>query len=202
MPRPPRRKDDNRVTACLNELTRPGASVRPVLMRHLTLALILVIVSGSLGLAACGEDDETGAAPAAAAADPPVNPTPTATGTATGPEASGPAKSIVAAELDEWSIKRKPASVSAGSIEFETENVGTDEHELEVVKTDTAPDAFPVKDSKADVEAVGEEMGEVEDVEAGQTKEFVVNLEAGKYVLICNLPLHYEKGMTVGFTVE
>ena len=43
------------------------------------------------------------------------------------------------------------------------------------------------------------------EVEAGQSADLAVNLEAGNYVLICNIDsteLHYQHGMHVPFTVK
>ena len=35
----------------------------------------------------------------------------------------------------------------------------------------------------------------------GSSQDLKVNLAAGKYVLICNLPAHYKQGMHTAFTV-
>jgi uncharacterized cupredoxin-like copper-binding protein len=43
---------------------------------------------------------------------------------------------------------------------------------------------------------------EVDDIEGGSTQSLTVNLDAGSYVLICNLPGHYGQGMLAGFTVN
>ena len=45
-------------------------------------------------------------------------------------------------------------------------------------------------------------VGETDDMAAGTTKDLTVNLPAGHYVLLCNLPGHYMGGMRVGFTVR
>ena len=74
--------------------------------------------------------------------------------------------------------------------------------ELEAVKTDTPAGDFPLEGDRANVEEVGEESGEVEDIAAGKSKPLQVSLEPGKYVLICNLPGHYKSGMHSAFTVQ
>ena len=54
-----------------------------------------------------------------------------------------------------------------------------------------------------DEEGEGLELvDEIEDIEGGSSQSLTVNLDAGSYVLICNLPGHYAQGMHAGFTVE
>jgi len=36
----------------------------------------------------------------------------------------------------------------------------------------------------------------------GKTRRLALGLKPGKYVLICNVPGHYQAGMRVGFTVR
>ncbi len=58
--------------------------------------------------------------------------------------------------------------------------------------------------SDGDVDEEGEgvtHIDEVEDIAGGSSESLTVKLDAGKYVLICNLPSHYEQGMHTGFTV-
>ena len=151
---------------------------------------------GAIVLAAgCGEDsdDEAGT---------------TATGT-TGTEAetttapTGPPTATVKATLGEFYIRTDRRAVDAGTIKFEVENEGKIEHEFEVVKTDEPPGAFPITDeNKADVEAVGEALGEIPPLASGESGELTVELEPGKLVFICNIPSHYKRGQRVGFTVR
>ena len=44
-------------------------------------------------------------------------------------------------------------------------------------------------------------IDEVEDIPPGTDTSLDVNLDAGAYVLVCNLPAHYEQGMFAAFTV-
>ncbi len=60
-----------------------------------------------------------------------------------------------------------------------------------------------MKGDKVDAEGQGvKEVADVDDIESGSSKSTTKDLAAGKYVLICNLPGHYQKGMRVGFTVQ
>ena len=143
----------------------------------------------------CGEDrdDETGTTGTGT----------TGTETETTPAPTGPPTASVKATLGEFFIRTDRKAVEAGTIRFEVANEGKVEHEFEVVRTDEAPDAFPVTDeNKADVEAVGEELGEVPPLAPGASGEMTLELEPGKLVFICNIPAHYENGQRLGFTVR
>ena len=82
-----------------------------------------------------------------------------------------------------------------------------------MIKSDLAPTDLPT-DKDGAVEETGEGMevvDEIEDIPVGETPTLTVDLEAGSYVLICNilqeepdgtLEAHYTEGMRTGFTVE
>jgi uncharacterized cupredoxin-like copper-binding protein len=115
--------------------------------------------------------------------------------------------------LQEFSVIPAQDSVSAGEVTFEVENTGPEDvHEFVVIKTELAPDALPT-DENGVVEEEGEGMeviDEIEDIPVGETQSLTVDLEAGSYVLICNIveehegetEAHYQMGMRTGFTVE
>lgn len=102
--------------------------------------------------------------------------------------------------LTEWAIEAGSAEAEAGSVEFNAINDGKVPHELEVVKSDTPAGDLPVKDGVAELD--GEEIGEVEDIAPGASKPLTVDLDKGHYILICNLPSHYEQGMYADFEVK
>ena len=137
----------------------------------------------------------------------------TATDTATETASDGGA-STVAVTLQEFAVSADPASVPAGSVTFDVTNDGPDDvHEFVVIKTDLAPTDLPT-DKDGAVKETGEGMevvDEIEDIPVGETPTLTVDLEAGSYVLICNilqeepdgtLEAHYAEGMRTGFTVE
>jgi hypothetical protein len=116
--------------------------------------------------------------------------------------ASFPSGTIVVTEKD-YSIAVDPDSSSSGSVTFGVQNDGPATHEFVVFKTDLAEDALPVGDD-GDVDEEGQgvtHIDEKEDIAAGSTTTLAVNLEPGKYALICNLPGHYKLGMHTSFTV-
>jgi len=109
--------------------------------------------------------------------------------------------------LSDFSIAADPSSVPAGDVVFNAKNdSATEAHELVVVKSDVAHDAFPAKadtPTQADEDAAGEVIGEIEpdDLPAQASASATFNLSPGKYVLLCNVPGHYQLGMSLAFTV-
>lgn len=128
--------------------------------------------------------------------------------------ACGSDDNTVAVTLQEFAVAADPASVPAGSVTFDVTNDGPDDvHEFVVIATDLGPTELPVDEDGA-VEEGGEGMevvDEIEDIPVGESPSLTVDLEAGNYVLICNilqeeadgtLEAHYTEGMRTGFTVE
>lgn len=128
-----------------------------------------------------------------------------------GSGSTGSGDGTVQVTLQEFAIAAVPASVAAGSVTFETTNTGPEDvHEFVVFKTDLAPDALPtVADGSVDEEGEGlEVIDEIEDIAVDATPSLTVNLDAGNYVLVCNIydeaeqESHYQEGMRTAFTVE
>ena len=155
-------------------------------IRRSATALMLV---GALtfALAACSSSDESG--------EPSYAPS-------SGGDTGGDSMGGIATTLKDFSISASPADAAAGDVTFEVKNDGPSDHEMVIIKTDLAPDALPT-DSKGEViEDEVDAVDEVEDVAPGTSASLSVNLEAGTYVLICNLPGHYAAGMSTAFTVN
>ena len=126
------------------------------------------------------------------------------------PSAAGGAGTTVNVTLQEWAVLPDPDSVAAGEVTFSITNDGpADVHEFVVIATDLDPAELPTDETGA-VTETGEGMevvDEVEDIPVGETQELTVSLDAGNYVLICNIyseeeaEAHYAMGMHVAFTV-
>src|SRR5919108_6690512 len=126
----------------------------------------------------------------------------------------GGEETTVAVTVQEFSVLPAQDSAPAGSITFEVENTGPeDTHEFVVIKPDLAPDALPTaEDGSVDEtgEGIDEVIGEIEDIAVGSTDTLSTDLDAGSYVLVCNIVeeeggdtlVHYALGMRTGFTVE
>jgi len=121
--------------------------------------------------------------------------------------AAGPAKDIKGT-LEEWKITLTPTTGAAGEVTFTIDNIGEKDHEFVIVKTDLAPDALPTaEDGSVDEEGDGVELiDEIEDIPVGESQDVTATLDAGSYVLICNIvegdEVHYAVGMRTAFTVE
>jgi uncharacterized cupredoxin-like copper-binding protein len=124
------------------------------------------------------------------------SPTPTSGG------GGGGGTGNVDATVHEWQIDLSSSTVPAGEVTFTIQNTGEETHEFVIVQTDEAADSLPVVDDQVD-ESAFTPVDEKEDIEPGTTDlELTVDLEAGHYVILCNLLAHYGKGMHVDLNVE
>jgi uncharacterized cupredoxin-like copper-binding protein len=123
----------------------------------------------------------------------------------------GGEETTVDVTLQEFAVLPAQDSAPAGTITFQVENTGPDDiHEFVVLKTDLAPDALPTDENGAVTEEGEgiEVIDEIEDIPVGETPSLTVDLDAGNYVLICNIwdeeeqEAHYAQGMRTAFTVE
>lgn len=115
--------------------------------------------------------------------------------------ACAPIEPGLSVELTDHSIASDRAVVPAGHMVLAIHNGGTGGHELEVIRTDAAPDRLAYDTGLAQVTARGV-VAERENIAAGATKRLSVDLEPGRYVLICNLPGHYAAGMRLALEVR
>ncbi|MGZ5337370.1 MAG: plastocyanin/azurin family copper-binding protein, partial [Solirubrobacterales bacterium] len=85
-------------------------------------------------------------------------------------------------------------------------NEGKVEHELVVFRSNDDPAALPLAGGEVYEGALeaegGVNVGEIEGVQPGQSKSGSFEFTPGKYVMFCNLPAHYEKGMYGSITVD
>ena len=160
-------------------------------MRHRrTASLLSILAALTLVAAACDSDED---------------------GEATGETDGG--GTTVAVTLQEFAVLPADDSAPAGDVTFNVTNEGPEDiHEFVVFQTDLAPDALPTApDGSVDEEGEGVELiDEIEDIAVGDSPTLSVSLDAGSYVLICNIVededdetiVHYQQGMRAGFTVE
>ena len=102
-------------------------------------------------------------------------------------------------ELTDFAVKADPGTVKAGHQVFAVSNRASMIHDLVVIKTDLAPNALPLDGGKAKEDG---KVGGVANISAGVSRKLVLELPAGHYVLICNVPGHYQLGMRTALTVE
>ncbi len=184
--------------------------------------VLLIAVAGTFGMVAiaCGDDDGNGGVEViedpSAEPDPEADPDPEPDpDPETGAEAITPGpKPDAATQLDvslaEFTITTSTTTVPAGEVYLLVQNAGPDDaHEFVVIKTDLAADALPTVDGRVPEDEV-DLLAEIEPFAVGATGSLTLDLEAGSYVLICNiaeeeegeLESHYELGMRAPLTVE
>ncbi|MGZ5212610.1 MAG: plastocyanin/azurin family copper-binding protein [Actinomycetota bacterium] len=106
----------------------------------------------------------------------------------------------VVVTMKDFSLAAAPGTFSAGDITFGIRNDGPSAHEFVILRTDDAPDALPVENGLIPEDQV-DVVDEAEDIAPGTNTSLRVSLEPGSYVLVCNLPAHYEAGMRAAFIV-
>ena len=181
--------------------------------RSRKMALLAAAMMGPLALVACGGSSKTTATTATTTATTTgggVTVQTTAAGGVTVNAELGDTKGLDAAET----LTLSAASAKAGSITFAVKNTGTIEHEMVVLKTDTAFDQLPItfagdppvsaaSGTTPDKVDEATSVGETGDpnLQPNDTRNVTLTLDAGKYVLICNIAKHYGLGMRAAFTV-
>jgi len=126
--------------------------------------------------------------------------------------ACGPTK--IDATLASYSLTLSANTAPAGKVTFHVTNTATDQnHEFVIFKTDLPEDQLPLKDDGNGNMIIDEEgpgvthIDEIpdSDLPVGATKDLTVDLQPGRYVIVCNLAVnttHYMHGMHVVFTVK
>jgi uncharacterized cupredoxin-like copper-binding protein len=102
-------------------------------------------------------------------------------GAAKGAAKAGPSQVQITGS--EFKFEPKDVSARVGEVILVVENAGMIEHNV-VVETPG-----------------GQDLGRIPNIEVGKTERLTVNLRAGRYALICNLPGHKEAGMVGTITV-
>ena len=159
-------------------------------MQRVTRSTAAAILMFGL-LAGCGSDSKSTADTAAGAGG----------GVTVAPVADGTPVSVIAGDTSATAqtLTVDPITVKAGAVTFTFKNTGNRQHEMIVLKTDESPDVLKVgADNKVSEDA---SVGEISETDAGKTVTKTLTLDAGAYVLVCNIEKHYGQGMRSAFTV-
>ena len=134
------------------------------------------------------------------------------------PGGSAADSGVLRVTLSEWKVTPERQTVKAGPLTIETENTGRVEHELLIVRTDRAPGDLPLGLQGPALTGAGQKLvlgrahghasagafgglGRTKHIQPGRIRRDSVTLAPGRYVLLCNLPQHYESGQRVALTV-
>jgi uncharacterized cupredoxin-like copper-binding protein len=105
--------------------------------------------------------------------------------------------------LDEFTVAPAIETAPVGTVTFNVLNLGTIPHDFLVIRSVLPPDRLPVDEEEFTVnEDEVDVVDAARDTEPRGSTRVVVALTAGHYVLICNVPTHYESGMHAAFTVQ
>ena len=100
-------------------------------------------------------------------------------------------------------MKLSRKSAPAGRVTFHVTNSSKDQvHEMIVMYLQDPTKHLPYveNENRVDEDKAGDK-GEVSELDAGHSGSLTVPLKPGKYLLVCNVPGHYEAGMWTEFTV-
>ncbi|QKC84814.1 sulfocyanin-like copper-binding protein [Mesorhizobium sp. NZP2077] len=101
-------------------------------------------------------------------------------------------------------IKAVPGAVKAGEVTFNVKNDSKDTvHEMIVMYLADPGKPLPYveAENRVDEDKAGDK-GEVSELDPGKSGTLTVELKAGKYLLICNVPGHFGAGMWAELTVD
>jgi uncharacterized cupredoxin-like copper-binding protein len=111
--------------------------------------------------------------------------------------AGGTRSASVNVTLNEMAISLSATQVTAGKVTFIARNIGATEHEFVVLRKSSSGN-LRVAAFKADESA---KIGEIDGVAPGRTRRTTLTLQPGRYIVICNVPGHYQLGMRAELVV-
>jgi hypothetical protein len=137
---------------------------------------------------------------------PTPRPSPTSAPPTAPADGDGAAPGALHVELREWAVSGENGEdlpeIDAGETTFEAHNEGQTPHELAIIKTDLDAADLPISRSAVDEDGAGELVGRIDAFAGGAVEEGTFNLDAGRYVLLCNIAGHYQQGMYASLTVR
>ena len=181
-------RTDERLTAIERELGTQGREAKKTRQAYGLFAVMAVLIAivnlVVLSVKLDKKDTATAGTSQSAAAVEPAPPAPLGHTSAT--------------TLKEYTVTPRPSEVAAGRVAFKVRNAGAINHEFVVLRTNKKASEL-LKGNEADETG---NVGEIGDIQPGQTKTLSLNLKAGHYALICNLAGHYKAGQHADLTVR
>jgi uncharacterized cupredoxin-like copper-binding protein len=119
---------------------------------------------------------------------------------ASGATAGTPTRTVNVKLID-YRVSVSVRSAAAGRVTFVVHNADGVPHNLVVLRTGIAPRSLPVTGEHGRAREIGRQ-GTTAVLRDEQTVRLTLTLRAGRYLLICNVPGHYQRGMVVPFRVR
>jgi uncharacterized cupredoxin-like copper-binding protein len=110
------------------------------------------------------------------------------------------AATVKASEV-EWGIKASAKSGRHGKITFAVHDAGKLAHQFIVLRTDLPAGKLSLHGATVNLAKAGKVLGEIT-LSPGKNRQLTLTLKAGHYVLLCNLPAHYQAGQHTAFQVK
>jgi uncharacterized cupredoxin-like copper-binding protein len=103
----------------------------------------------------------------------------------------------VQVSMREYSVTPSTSHIHSGNVTFDVNNRGSMAHEMVVLQTILPAQSLPSgQGDTVNEDAPGvKDVGEVSDLSPGQSKSVTVDLQPGRYLLVCNQPGHLHAGM-------
>jgi hypothetical protein len=114
---------------------------------------------------------------------------------------SEPAARNLTVRLSDYRVLPSVASIAAGRVTFVVHNTDTVPHNFVVLRTSIPARSLPVSGGHGRAREVGRQGG-TPFFYAEQTRRLTLSLRPSRYLLICNVPGHYQKGMVAAFRVR
>lgn len=111
---------------------------------------------------------------------------------------SSSAASAANVVMKDRSLKASVQTVSSGKVTFAVRNAGSMKHGFLVLRTEKHHHLLAMSGRQAS--EVGAK-GRIVEFAPGQTKRLTLTLAPGRYVLLCNHPGHYKRGVFAAFVV-
>lgn len=162
-------------------------------------------IAAILLLAACGGGSASGGSGNPSTSQPPAE-----TSRSSAPQAANGTPVAVAlgeTDVSHMFMKLDTTTTPAGPVSFTVTNQGVKKHEFVVLATDTPASDFAIASFEGEKDRMNEDaegvknVGETGDMDPGSTMTLTLDLAAGHYALVCNLPGHYRMGMFSDFVV-
>jgi uncharacterized cupredoxin-like copper-binding protein len=101
----------------------------------------------------------------------------------------------------EWGIKTSRKASHAGKVIFAVRNAGKLSHQFIVLRTNLPANKLPLHATTVNLTKAGKVLGKIS-VAPGKNGHLSLTLKNGHYVLLCNLPAHYQAGQHTAFQVK